>query len=274
MKEPIFDARIVDCSPESYFDLDGFSQSTAKVMLERSPLHAKAANAKKPTKAMDRGSVVHSLVLGRGKKFVSLDFKDWRTNAAKDARESAAASGMIPMLASDLLEAEAIAASIRKQLAACDVALDGMSEVAMQWHEESKRGPVMCRGMLDHLRLADGVIYDLKISENAATSAFERTAANLGYDIQHAAYTSAVVALNPALVGRVQMYFIVAEPEEPYAVNLLMPDGAFRELGARKWRRAVELWAQCCAENHWPGYGTFNQLTAPLWALNKEEFAS
>lgn len=268
------DGAILDVTPEEYFALPGLSQSTAKVLLDRSPLHAKAANRKDPTKEMDRGNVVHTLVLGKGKAFEVCDFKDWRTDRAKDAKADAVSRGLIPILPKDLAAAEQIAAAIRHQLAPRGIVLDGASEVAVRWTEPSAHGPVLCRGMMDHLRFSAGVIYDLKISENAATSAFERTAENLGYAIQHAAYTRALTALRPDLAGRTSMLFIVAEPEEPYAVNVLKPDGAFRELGERRWRRAVETWAECLATDVWPGYGAGpNPLSAPQWALAKEEAA-
>jgi hypothetical protein len=56
-------------------------------------------------------------------------------------------------------------------------------------------------------------------------------------------------------------------------MNVCEPDGIFRELGERRWIRAVTEWARCTAENRWPSYGTtVNPITAPTWALAREGY--
>ena len=67
--------------------------------------------------------------------------------------------------------------------------------------------------------------------------------------------------------------FVFAEAEEPYAVNISEPDGIFREIGERRWLRAVSTWAKCIRDNHWPSYGPdTNPITAPQWALRNEGY--
>jgi hypothetical protein len=66
----------------------------AKVLLERSPLHAWHAHPKlnpdyqhDDATKFDIGNIAHKMLLGRGKEIVVLeDFDDWRTKAAKEAR--------------------------------------------------------------------------------------------------------------------------------------------------------------------------------------------
>jgi hypothetical protein len=77
----------------------------AKILLDRSPLHAWHAHPRlnpdyrhdDDTK-FDVGNIAHKLMLGRGKDIVVLEFDDWRTKAAKDAREAAAAAGKLAVL--------------------------------------------------------------------------------------------------------------------------------------------------------------------------------
>jgi hypothetical protein len=266
-------AQLLRIPSDDYHARDGFSSSLAKLLIERSPAHAKAEYRKPATKEMDRGSVVHRLVLGAGKDFEVLHFDSFRTNAAKDARDKARAAGKVPILEEAFAEANVIAESVRVQLLERGITLDGESEIAIEWHEDSAHGPVLCRCMLDHLWLGDGRILDLKITGNAAPNAVERNAESMGYAIQEAAYRRALVALEPGLAGRVDFLFAFAEAEQPYAMNIARGDGMFREIGERRWLRAVETWARCMAEDNWPAYGAgVNPLSPPPWALAKEEY--
>lgn len=267
-------ARILNVTPDEYHALPGLSSSIAKVLLERSPAHAKAAVGKPPSKILDRGAIIHRLGLGKGKDYEVIQHSDWRTNAAKIARDHARSMGRIPVLAHEFEEYCVAAEAIRIKLADRDIVLDGDSELAVEWEEPSTHGPVQCRAMFDHVWVARGVILDLKVTENASPAAVERTAENLGYAVQCAAYTSALTALKPELAGTVKFLFAFCEPDEPHAMNLCAPDGMFRELGDRRWRRAVELWGKCTFEDQWPAYDEYgiNYLNPPAWALAREEY--
>jgi hypothetical protein len=266
-------------TPEAYHQRDGLSASIATTLITRSPLHAWqqhprfGGRGKAPTRAMDIGTVAHELVLGKGKGFEVLPFDDYRTKAAQSARDAARAAGRTPILAEEFDAAQALAERLRHQLAERGILLDGASEVAFEWTEASESGPVLCRGMADHLRAAGtrATIIDLKFCESAAPPSVERSAENFGYAIQAAAYTRALAAWRPALAGRVEFLFVFAEKEPPHAVNVCAPSGAFREIGERRWLRAVETWGRCLKAQHWPSYGdTVNQLHPPAWALARE----
>lgn len=272
-----FDASLLTASPDEYHTLPGLSASTAATLISRSPLHAWqqhpcfGGKGKVPTKAMDRGTVIHRMVLGKGKDYVALPFDDWRTKAAQARRDEVRAEGLVPILEADAEAAKESAAAIVQQLAARGIVLNGASEVAVEWIEESKHGNVACRGMLDHLWLTTGAILDLKVVASAAPQSVERSAESFGYAIQWAAYTRAVAALDPErLAGRVDFVFAFCEHEPPYAVNLCRPDGIFRELGEMRWLRAVGVWGECLAKNYWSSFDGDNFISAPAWAFNRE----
>lgn len=273
---PRFDAQIITCTPEEYFKRPGFSSSVAKVVISQSPAHAKAEISREPSKELDRGSAIHRLTLGKGKAFrvAPPEVKEWRTNEAKKFRDDARAEGFVPLKAYEFEDYSAASTKLLEQLAARGIVLDGLSECAIEWYEETPHGHLLCKAMLDHLWIEKGMILELKVTENAAPSAIERTAENLGYGIGWAAYTRALTSLRPDLAGRVKFRFAFAEPDEPWALNLCQPDGEFRELGERRWLRACATWAKCEAEQNWPAYGDgVNQLAAPTWALAREAIA-
>lgn len=270
-------AKLLDVTPDEYHLLDGLSSSIASTLITRSPKHAWqqhprfGGNGKRPTKEMDRGAAIHALVLGKGKQFAILDFEDYKKKAAQEARDAAREQGLIPILSHQFLEWGTAAESIRNQLADRDIYLDGLSEQAIEWHESSAHGPVQCRAMFDHVWLDRGVILDLKITHDANPAKVERSSENFGYAIQETAYRRALAALRPELAGRVDFLFCFVEPEAPYAMNITRGDGVFRELGERRWLRAVETWGECLATDEWPAYGSgVNPLYPPPWALTRE----
>lgn len=269
-------ARILDVSPEEYFELEAFSASAAKVLIAKSPAHAKAENNRKPSKALDAGNVIHRLVLGKGKDYRVLQHSSYNTKAAKEDRDRARAEGLVPVLAEDFERYCTAAERIRVQLADRGIVLDGESELAVAWDEETPHGIVACRGMMDHVWLDRGIILDLKTTADAAPASVERTAENLGYAIQAAAYTRALAKLRPELAGRVRFLFAFAEyADEPFALNLCEPSGVFMELGERRWMRAVSAWGECIKNNHWPSYGDgINHLYPPPWALSREGYTA
>lgn len=274
-------AQLLNITPEEYHARPGFSASVAKTLISRSPLHAWQEHpeyggvAKDPTKSMDIGTVIHKMVLGKGTSFRPLDFRDWRTDKAKEARQEARDEGVVPILAEDHKEATFAAIAIMRALIKRGIKLDGSSEQAMEWHEQTPTGPLLCRGMLDHLTSDMRTIFDLKVTEDASPRSIERTAENFGHAIQHAAYMSGIAKVNKAIAGRVTMRFIFVEPNRPYAVNIVEPDGVFRELGERRWERACNAWARCVKDNEWPGYGEgVEQITAPAWALSQEGYTT
>lgn len=267
-------ARLLDITPDEYFQLEHFSSSAAKVLLARSPFHARAEVAKKPTKLLDRGNILHRLILGKGKDYEVVQANDWRTNAAKAARDAARAKGLVPVLAEDFERYSVAAAAITVRLADMGIVLDGASELAFEWTEQTPHGDVLCRGMADHVWLDTGIVLDLKMIDNASPVNVERSASSLDHAVQCAAYMRALSKVDPTLVGRVRFLFGFCEPGEPCDVNVSEPEGAFRELGEQRWLRAVHTWAKCVADDYFPGYG-INRINPPAWKMREvvDDFA-
>lgn len=269
-------AKLLDISIDEYFALEAFSSSVAKTLISRSPAHARAGFRKAPTKAMERGDVIHKLLLGKGKDFEVLQFGDYKTKAAQTARDTAREQGRVPILAHQIETAALAAESVRVQLADRGIILDGLSEQALTWIEHTEFGDVKCKALFDHVWPDTGLALDIKSTHSAAPQDVERTAESFNYGVQWAAYTRGLASLDRSLEGRVAMAFVFCETEdEPYAVNVCEPDGAFRELGERRWLRAVREWARCTRDNNWPAYGTaVTPITAPPWALAREGYST
>lgn len=279
---PPDEGRLVQMDADTYYadpcPEPSLSQSIAHVLLAKSPLHAwlqhprLGGKARAATKAMDEGSLVHALLLGQDDQIVEVDADSWRTNAAKEQRDAARAEGKIPVLAGELDDVRTAVNAIRLQLDLLGMKLDGASELTALWTEYAEDGtPVRCRARLDHWIKSRGLIIDLKKSRSAHPKACVKHVEEYGYSIQHAAYTRAVVAAHPELAGRVEFRFAFFELEEPYCLTPAKLSGEFIELGQARWRRAVNIWAECLRNNKWPGYADHVvTLDPPPWAVAQE----
>jgi len=193
-------ARLLTCTPAEYFrdpcETPSLTQSIARTLLTRSPLHAWTEHPRfgdKPRKTngeMDTGKLVHSMLLDAGADLAVINADNYRTKEAQTQRDAASAAGKLPILAKDYGTLAATVEQIRMSLYAQGIALEGDSEVAIEWRE----GETLCRGLMDHLIInsRQNTIYDVKTIRSADPQSCSRHAYEYGYDIQAAAYTSAV----------------------------------------------------------------------------------
>lgn len=244
--------------------------SAALTLLNRSPLHAWHQHPRlggKPstrsTDAMDTGSLVHALVLGGGLEFVLVEADDWKTKAAREARDEARANGKVAILARKMDECREVA--VRVTWAVPEAADD--REMTAVW----RSGETLCRCRWDAFDGGSGIVYDLKVVEDAARAADGRNVVTSGYDLRAANQVEAVETLLPGLAGRASFRLIFVESTAPYAVVVAELAGDLLTLGRRKWQRAVESWDRCRTADEWPGpFQGRTRITAPTWALDAD----
>jgi hypothetical protein len=258
------------------------SASVATALLNESPLHAWVKHPKlggvrgDGTEDMDRGSIIHGLLFGKGPVVEVIHADSYRTRAAQEHRDEARAAGLIPVLVHKYADLAVVVRDLAEAVRAAGYDLAQFrTEAVAVWEEETALGPVLCRGMQDAIRLEAGVILDLK-NTCADPKKFGRKAIDFGYDVQFAAYTSALRKLNPEAAGREDFVWLLVEelPEgapERVALTVARPSGILREHGRSRWARACERWARCLRDNHWPAYteGPVS-VEAPAWAMQDE----
>lgn len=252
------------------------SASIAHVLLRQSPEHAYlrhprlGATAQPGADFLDRGALAHRIILGVGNDLEIVEADNWKKKASQEKRNEARASNKIPVLASDYATALVDAERVKLRLSDIGIDLAGESEVCALWGSRTFDGAIVqCRGMLDHLEGA--TIYDLKTCRSAHPEACQRHIDDYGYAVQHAAYIEAVETLKPMLAGRVKFVFIFFELEPPYSITPIRLSGEFRELGKRRWRRAVETWERCLSTGTWPGYADgIVEIEPKPWTLLRD----
>ena len=269
-------------------EIPRLSPSIAKILLQRSPLHAWQAHRllggvkKAASKEMDEGRLIEAILFGMPLDDIQLlDFDSYRTTAAKDARDKALAEGLIPILAEQFNKYSLAADPMQKALAAKGIDLSaGQKQVRFEWQSLNPQAPgmgkgVACSSVLDQLLLEEKagkcLIRDLKTTDNAHPRNIQRKMMDMGYDIQEAAYREAVNEKYPWTAGRTEFEFVYVEREAPYAVTVAKLAGSMQEVGQRRWQRAVQTWGQCLNTRRWPDYSPVPVRIEVLpWQLTQE----
>lgn len=238
------------------------SRSFIHTMIQRSPWHAWAGHPKlNPAYVtpvdeakFDLGTAAHALFL-EGLEVVEVVYaNDWKTKAAKEARDLARAHGRIPMLEDQYMRTREMLEALERQLPAGW--FEGQKEKTVVWRD---RG-VLCRARLDSYDHHENLVDDYKTtSKSAEPAAWSKSMIGSGFDIQAAFYMRGT--------GADRFRFLVQETFEPYAVQTfeLAPDTL--ELANRKIDWALDTWKACVEAGRWPGYPSRTAFVKlPPWA--------
>jgi hypothetical protein len=262
-------------------DEPSLSSSIAKLLIQKTPRHARAAHprlnpeaTRVGTKAMDFGSAAHEILLGRGSGLEICPFDNYTTQKARDWRDDVTLRGKIPLKQPELIAAIHVADAVRAALAEIPGAERavmggmGIAETVVIWRDNGD-GP-LCRAMPDWLDLDDGAIYDLKTT---GTGLDDRSlnnliaAADTAFDMRAAFYLRGLEQLEEVPPGRFVYRWIFVESGAPFEARVFEMDGITRDFGDRKARYAINKWHKCLTENRWPGYPRkIERPKYPAWA--------
>lgn len=276
--------------PEADYHADpcpspSLSASIANVLIDQSPGHAWYAHPRlnirrenePPTKAQNLGVALHKLILGKGAPLKIINADDYRTNAAKDARDKAIANGETPLLNKEMEAAEEIAKTALRRLARTPVASllgadNGDAEVTLAWREHNG---IWCRSRVDWLpkvaRQGGHItVLDLKTTaQSAKAEDWQKIMFDMGGDVQSEFYKRGLRTLIPG-VRSVRFVFVVIEQVPPYAVEVCETSGEAAEDAKDSLALAIRTWGECLArgvnEDAWPMYGDqIMQIDPPAW---------
>lgn len=225
-------------------------------------------------KTFDFGKAAHALVLGVGAELRSIDLPDWRSKKATEFKEQCQADGVVPLLAKELDTVKAMAAALHQHPVASVLFNSdrGKPEQSLFW-QDSPEQPWR-RARLDWMPNAEPgrrfIVADYKTSVTAFPAAFGKTAVDYGYAMQAAWYLDGIRALgiddNPAFL------FVVQEKTEPYLVSVIELDQEAMDVGRALNRRALDIYAQCVSDDHWPAYSDEVELVSlPAWFIRRNE---
>lgn len=279
---------ISESAPEYHADRDGpsLSSSIAHLLMSRSALHAWHAHPRlnpnyteDVSDEYDFGTVAHGELLEGKSKLCVIQPEDhagkkggipkgWTNDAIREARDTARANGLIPMLPWDAAKVSEMVAAARAAIAASELAgvMDGADiEKSIRWNEGAI---VKCRARPDAVNHGMRIIVDYKTTNNAEPDAFMRSGLAYGYDVQEAFYRRGMRALGMDY----NFVFIAQEKEPPYACSLVALDPAMQDMADRKVSFAIASWESCLKRNEWRGYpNRIAYITPPAWYAAETE---
>lgn len=272
-----------EISNHEYHSGIGVSVSGLK-LLARSPLHYWAAyvdparQEKPQTTAQMIGSAVHCAALEPAEfahRYAVLpDGCDRRTTAGKAIFAELEASGKILLKPDQYDQVMSTADAIRRHPAASLLLANqaGQAEGSLFWNDDG----VLCKARPDWCitpceEFPNGIILDVKTTEDAASQAFAKSAYSYGYHMQAAWYSDGFQRVfetpePPAFL------FVAVEKEHPHGCAVYAASVEQIALGRQQYRRLLALYAKCESSKNWPGYSnTITPLPLPAWAEKLEE---
>lgn len=296
---------IIEGMPEDeYFGLPYASNSALGTILNRSPLHSRAAYKTASSPAQQLGTLFHLILLQpdlAGEKITMLPesanktsnvgkrrLLTWMENklmqqskAGADLPEGKMLSARIdelsPMLHDRFIvtnqftydTVRVMRDAVMKRNISAAIFEQGQAEVSMF----AEVADVRCKGRADWIAPALHLICDVKTTQNAGRDAFSRDAARYGYHRQaffyRRLYAAATYQSEPIFVH------LVVESAPPYDVAFFELDTEAIDAGNRQIDEALEIWRRCEFSGIWPGSGwdwenqeyTIQSLSLPRWAL-------
>lgn len=250
--------------PEERYHADpcvapSLSASIAHLLIGETPRHAWTAHPRlggqpgETSDKMDLGTVSHALLLQGLDVARVVDFPDWRTKAAKEARAAARAERKVPLLAHQFDAVAAMVRAARAQIEAhpevCDGWEAGAPERTLIWRE----GTTWCRARVDWIPEHGDAFYDVKTTSGSANpDLWVSLLYQHGNDLRAAFYCRGLRALG--LSDNPRYRFVVIETAPPHALSVIELTPAALAMAERKVAAAIDLWRWCLERDLWPGW--------------------
>ena len=266
-------AELVDMDEAAYHAAPALGSTDLKNLL-RSPAHYKAAKEQPlESEALRIGTLVHECILEPDTWRLRRDIPqvNKRTKAGKEELakfyEVMGEEGLLAVDVEDRALCEAMRDSVMShRLVKAVLENAERREQSCFWPDDYTE--VGCKARFDGL--ADGLVLDLKTTQDASPGAFRNAVARYDYHVQAAHYSAGA----HAVTGRWPDYAIVAvEKKPPYACAVYMLDEDALAVGAKRREDALARYMVCQGEGRWPAYPeTVQTLSLPGWAAQDQEW--
>lgn len=266
---------IIDMPHEEYLSAEGVSRSGLMEFL-RSPQHywykyLSGMAERESTTALDMGTAFHTLLLEPAlfeKKVLvwSGAPRNTKEGKAEYAEAVQSAAGRVVIKQADFEALKNMAASILAQPVAKKIIVESGHIEASLFYSDEATG-ALAKARPDYWR-KDGIVVDLKTTNDASEEEFQKSIVNYGYDIQAFMQMEAVYRVTGERPSN--FVFIVVEKEPPYACAFYTADDTLLRCGEYRYNNLMAKYAECKQRNIWPGYGSLiRPISVPSWFMNK-----
>lgn len=243
-------------------------------MIHKSPAYYKYCmeNPREQTEAMLLGSVVHKLVLEPqdfGSEFAVVPECDRRTKDGKAVYKAfcdALQDGVTAVPGDVHRQAQDMAEAVKAHPVAAKLLTDGKAEESLFWEQDG----IKCACRPDWLR-DDGLIVDLKTTQDASPESFIRDAYKYRYYVQAWWYHHGA---NLCGIQNDNFLFIAVESKPPHTVCVYAADDLYFKLGEQEAMRDFSTYKECTESDIWYGYEKkpeIHSLTLPDYIARRIE---
>ncbi len=213
----------------------------------------------------DIGTAAHLAVLEPhllAERIVAHGFDEYRSNAAKEARDEAYREGKTPLKPAEWAIVEGVQRAITDHRGAARWFLDTLPEVTLTWDWNG----MLCKCRPDALASDNSYVLDLKTAATCNPRAVARKAFNEGWFLRAAWYMAGVKEATGTFPDK--YLFVVVEKDAPHIVEIFELDDRALIYGDQIIERTLKRVAGCFSEDRWPGYGDgeITKLALPSWA--------
>ncbi len=238
---------------EDYHSSEATSKSKLWTLYTKTPFHMRFVE-RKPSTAFDFGSAAHTAILEPEllEQEVYRGPVDRRGNKWKEAMDFAEYSNMVCLTESDF-DAVMVIRDLADTIPQLRLMREGdkFIEMSCYAHDEEFNVPIKCRPDLFNVR--HGLMADIKNMASADDRDFARDVFKFGYHVQDAAYQDIWNKGAPEYKCE-GFFFIAFEKCEPPTVALYELDAAAVAEGYAIYRKALQQYAACVEDDHWPSY--------------------
>lgn len=274
---------IYDLTAEEYHadpcETASLSSSGIRTLLNATPAHFAAQHprltrwpeyARKGTKAQDRGTVIHSMLLGKGGEWIARDCTEfankdgspsqtWGGAEAKGWKADMTAQGVCVISRDEEADYLAIAEIARQALRQRFPWWDeGQSEQTIVWQRQTAYGPISCRAMIDRLAPNHIAMVDAKSTElSIGREALRVKIGKMGDDITAAWYIDglrAATAVHGVFPPPAGYFFAHMEVVPPFSVRIDSLVDWWLDDARAAITTACDTFARCLYSGEWPSH--------------------
>lgn len=246
------------------------SRSILKLLIDLSPAHARVAHPRlgviakaeeddegQPSRqtaeeARDVGTAAHAAFLRGENVVVRMPYDDYRTKAAKQARDEAMAAGLVPLKQTKHDHMLHLVDALERFRAQTGAFTQGKPEQTIIARLSDR---VWARCMVDWL--ADdpsAPMWDLKTTAGRATlDSWTRRCFDMGSHLQAVFYPTLAAELRDGEVPQAFKY-VVVETRPPFAIRTFELSPQAYEVAEAQVKYGLNVWERCVTENSWPSY--------------------
>ena len=269
-------------SMTDYLALPWLSAGLCHLLLDRSPFHARHEFLRRPeddNDAADVGTAIHDVLLEGRDRIEAIDAPDWRTKAAKEARDRAREAGLIPLLRHKVANVYGAVEAAQAVMAGSEFAMPWASNATVEhtliWKDVLGTRCKIRPDWLSDTTPASMLLIHVKTTLGSARpeSWIRNHLVPAGYDVAAAFYgRGCQEALD--MPCRPRSVFLVVEQREPWGCSLIALAPAAQAIAELKVERAIRIWADCEASGKWPCYPTAVQYAEPTaWQFAEAQYA-